>query len=96
MEPEIITPGQRDKRSAKAGTKIRISLSTRGGNRQLTATGGLLAILMILALTVLFVVIFTAVLGAVLVWVLVAALLVAIPLLLGIVRRMYGTFRQTS
>jgi Flp pilus assembly protein TadB len=94
MEPEIIPPDQRDKRSAKAGTKIRISLSTHSGNRQLTGTGALLAIFLILALTILFVVIFTAVLGAVLVWVLVAALLVAIPLLLGIVRRMFGTFRN--
>lgn len=94
MEPEIISPAHRDKRSAKARTKIRISLSTRNGNRQLIATGGLLAIFLILALTVLFVVIFTAVLGAVLVWVLVAALLVAVPLLLGIVRRMFRTFRN--
>ncbi|MGH9550455.1 MAG: hypothetical protein ACRD3W_13825 [Terriglobales bacterium] len=94
MEPEIIPPDQGDKRSAKAGTKIQISLSTRSGNRQLTGTGGLLAIFLILAFTILFVVIFTAVVGAVLVWVLVVALLVAIPLLFGVVRRIFGTFRN--
>ena len=93
MEPEIIPPDQRDKRSAKAGTKIQISLTTRGGSRQLTGTG-LLVILLILVFTILFAVIFAAILEVVIVWVLGAVLLVAILLLLGIGRRMFGRLRN--
>ena len=93
MEPEIIPPNQRNKRSAKAGTKVQISLTTRSGSRQLTGTG-LLAILLVLAVTILFAVIFAAVLGFVIVWVLGAAFLVAILLLLGIGRHMFGRIRN--
>ena len=93
MEPEIIPPNQRDKRSAKAGTKVKISLTTRSGSRQLTSTG-LLAILLFLAVIILFAVIFAAALGIVIVWVLGVGLLVAMLLLLGIGRRMFGRIRN--
>jgi hypothetical protein len=91
MEPEIIPPN--NKRSAKDGTKVKISLTTRTGSRQLTSTG-LLAILLFLAVTILFAVIFAAVLGVVIVWVLGAVLLVAILLLLGIGSRIFGRLRN--
>jgi hypothetical protein len=91
MEPEIIPPN--NKRSAKDGTKVKISLTTRTGSRQLTSTG-LLAILLFLAVTILFAVSFAAVLGVVIVWVLGAVLLVAILLLLGIGSRIFGRLRN--
>jgi len=93
MEPEIIPPNQRNKRSAKAGTKVQISLTTRSGSRQLTGTG-LLAIFLFLAVAVLFAVIFVAVLGVVIVWVLGAVFLIAILLFFGIGRRMFGRIRN--
>ena len=93
MEPEIIPSDQRDKRSAKSGTKIKISLTARSGSRQLTSTG-LLAILLILVFTILFAIIFAAFFGVVIVWVLGAGLLVAILLLLRVGSRMFGRFRN--